>query len=159
MEETERSLHDAIMIVRRTMKNDSIVAGGGAIEMELSKFLREHARSIAGKEQLILSSMAKALETIPRQLCENAGFDATNILNKLRQKHATDGLWFGVDVFNEDIADNMVACVWEPSVVKTNAILAATEAACLILSIDETIKAPKSQPDNPEAARRMGMGM
>lgn len=159
MDETERSLHDAIMIVRRTLKNDSIVAGGGAIEMELSKYLREHARSIAGKEQLILSSMAKALETIPRQLCENAGFDATNILNKLRQKHATDGLWYGVDVFNEDIADNRAACVWEPAIVKTNAILAATEAACLILSIDETIKTPKSQSDNPEAARRMGMGM
>lgn len=88
MEETERSLHDAIMIVRRAIKNDAVVAGGGAIEMELSKYLRDYARSIAGKEQLIISAMAKALEIIPRQLCDNAGFDATNILNKLRQKHA-----------------------------------------------------------------------
>ena len=88
MDETERSLHDAIMIVRRAIKNDAVVAGGGAIELELSKYLREYSRSIAGKEQLLIAAMAKALEVIPRQLCDNAGFDATNILNKLRQKHA-----------------------------------------------------------------------
>ena len=88
MEETERSLHDAIMIVRRAMKNDAVVAGGGAIEMELSKHLRDVARTIAGKEQMLISAIAKALEVIPRQLCDNAGFDSTNILNKLRQKHA-----------------------------------------------------------------------
>ena len=87
IEETERSLHDAIMIVRRAIKNDAVVAGGGAIEMELSKYLRDYSRSIAGKEQLLIGSMARALEIIPRQLCDNAGFDATNILNKLRQKH------------------------------------------------------------------------
>lgn len=88
MDETERSLHDAIMIVRRAIKNDAVVAGGGAIELELSKYLREYSRGIAGKEQLLIAAMAKALEVIPRQLCDNAGFDATNILNKLRQKHA-----------------------------------------------------------------------
>lgn len=92
LEETERSLHDAIMIVRRTIKNDAVVAGGGAIEMELSKMLRDHSRTIAGKEQLLIGAVAKALEIIPRQLCDNAGFDATNILNKLRQKHA-QGRW------------------------------------------------------------------
>jgi len=62
--------------------------GGGAIEMELSKFLRDHSRTIAGKEQLLIAAYARAMEVIPRQLCDNAGFDATNILNKLRQKHA-----------------------------------------------------------------------
>lgn len=101
------------MIVRRTIKNDSVVAGkdiiwflllfklqidwcmpfllfkgGGAIEMELSKALRDYSRTIAGKEQLLIGAIAKALEIIPRQLCDNAGFDATAILNKLRQKHA-----------------------------------------------------------------------
>ncbi|KAJ7419724.1 chaperonin containing TCP1 subunit 7 [Willisornis vidua] len=88
MEETERSLHDAIMIVRRAIKNDSVVAGGGAIEMELSKYLRDYSRTIPGKQQLLIGAYAKALEIIPRQLCDNAGFDATNILNKLRAKHA-----------------------------------------------------------------------
>lgn len=62
--------------------------GGGAIEMELSRALRDYSRTIAGKEQLLIGAIAKALEIIPRQLCDNAGFDATNILNKLRQKHA-----------------------------------------------------------------------
>ena len=65
-----------------------LFVGGGAIEMELSKYLRNHSRTIAGKEQLLIGALAKALEVIPRQLCENAGFDATNILNKLRQSHA-----------------------------------------------------------------------
>lgn len=144
MEETERSLHDAIMIVRRAIKNDAVVAGGGAIEMEVSKYLRDCSRSVAGKEQLIIAAMAKALEIIPRQLCDNAGFDATNILNKLRQKHAQGHLWYGVDILNEDIADNYEECVWEPAVVKINAITAASEAACLILSVDETVKNPRS---------------
>lgn len=144
IEETERSLHDAIMIVRRAIKNDSIVAGGGAIDMAVSKYLREHARTIPGKQQLLISAFARALEIIPRQLCDNAGFDATNILNKLRQKHAQDKHWFGVDVFNEDIADNFEGAVWEPAIVKINALTAASEAACLILSVDETIKAPTS---------------
>lgn len=159
MAETERSLHDAIMIVRRAMKNDSVVAGGGAIDMELSKYLRNHARTIAGKEQLIIGAMAKAFEVIARQLCDNAGFDATNILNKLRQKHAQDGVWFGVDVMNEDIADNFLACVWEPAIVKSNAIIAASEATCLLLSVDETVKNPRSGQGEQQGGGGMPGGM
>lgn len=68
-----------------------MVAGGGAIEMELSKYLRDYSRTIPGKQQLLIGAYAKALEIIPRQLCDNAGFDATNILNKLRAKHAQVG--------------------------------------------------------------------
>lgn len=156
LDETERSLHDAIMIVRRTLKNDSIVAGGGAIEMELSRVLRDHSRSIAGKEQLLIGAIAKALEIIPRQLCDNAGFDATNVLNKLRQKHAQGERWFGVDITKEDVENNYEQCVWEPAIMKVNALTAACEATCLILSIDETIKNQKSggEPQMP-----MGRGM
>ncbi|XP_023693913.2 T-complex protein 1 subunit eta [Paramormyrops kingsleyae] len=158
MEETDRSLHDAIMIVRRAIKNDSIVAGGGAIEMELSRYLRDYSRTIPGKQQLLISSYAKALEVIPRQLCDNAGFDATNILNKLRAKHAQGGMWYGVDVNNEDIADNFQACVWEPAAVRINALTAASEATCLILSVDQTIKNPRSTVDGPPAGRGRGRG-
>ncbi|XP_017014302.1 T-complex protein 1 subunit eta [Drosophila takahashii] len=157
LEETERSLHDAIMIVRRTIKHDSVVAGGGAIEMELSKLLRDYSRTIAGKEQLLIAAIAKGLEIIPRQLCDNAGFDATNILNKLRQKHAQGGQWFGVDINKEDISDNYEQCVWEPSIIKINALTAAAEAACMILSVDETIKSPKAG-EAPMAGGGMGMG-
>merc|ERR1719209_1232582 len=161
MEETERSLHDAIMIVRRAMKNDSVVAGGGAVEMEVSKHLRDFSRTIYGKEQLLISAMAKAFEVIPRQLCDNAGFDSTNVLNKLRHRHAHGSVWSGVDIRSEDVADNFEAFVWEPSIVKVNAITAASEAAQLILSIDETIKAPsnKPTPQGPLPGRGRGRPM
>uniref|UniRef100_H9H710 T-complex protein 1 subunit eta n=2 Tax=Monodelphis domestica TaxID=13616 RepID=H9H710_MONDO len=158
MEETERSLHDAIMIVRRAIKNDSVVAGGGAIEMELSRYLRDYSRTIPGKQQLLIGAYAKALEIIPRQLCDNAGFDATNILNKLRAKHAQGGMWYGVDINNEDIADNFEAFVWEPAMVRINALTAASEAACLIVSVDETIKNPRSTVDGPPVGRGRGRG-
>ncbi|VDD76212.1 unnamed protein product [Mesocestoides corti] len=153
MEETERSLHDAIMIVRRAIKNDAFVAGGGAIDMELSKHLRDHARNIPGKDQLFITAMARAFEIIPRQLCENAGFDPTNILNRLRQAHAKGEVWAGVDIASEDIANNFDKFVWEPALVKSNAITAATEAACMILSVDETIKNPEGMP--PMSQQRM----
>lgn len=131
--EVERSLHDAIMIVKRAIKNTHVVAGGGAAEMELSRFLREKSRTIEGKQQLIMAAFAKALEVIPRQLCDNAGIDATDILNKLRMLHARGETWAGVDVENEGVANNMEKFVWEPSVVKINALSGACEAACLIL--------------------------
>ncbi|CAH2101578.1 unnamed protein product [Euphydryas editha] len=156
LEETERSLHDAIMIVRRTIKNDAVVAGGGAIDMEISKYLRDRSKTIAGKEQLLLAGVARAFEAIPRQLCDNAGFDATNLLNKLRQKHHQGEIWYGVDIQKEDIADNFASCVWEPAVVKINAITAACEAAAQILSIDETIKNVKGGGDMPAPGRGMG---
>ncbi|KAI9026473.1 T-complex protein 1 subunit eta [Phycomyces nitens] len=156
--EVERSLHDAIMIVRRAIKNNMVVAGGGACEMEISKYLREHSRTIEGKQQLIIGAFAKALEVIPRQLCDNAGFDATDILNRLRMKHAQGGTWFGVDINNETIADNYLAFVWEPALVKTNAIAAAAEAACLILSVDETVKNAQSEKPGAQQAPRGGMG-
>ena len=103
LEETERSLHDAIMIVRRASKSDRVVAGGGAIEMELSKFLRDYSRTIKGKEQMLINAYAKALEIIPQQLCDNAGFDSTNLLNKLRKAHADGQVWAGIDVNSEGV--------------------------------------------------------
>ena len=160
--EVERSLHDAIMIIRRAIKNKTVVAGGGAAEMEISKYLRQYARTVEGKQQMVIAAFAKALEVIPRQLCDNAGFDATDILNKLRQKHSQDsvGTWFGVDMASESIADNMKLFVWEPALVKVNMISSATEAACLILSVDETVKNPQSEKPSagPPMPGRGGRG-
>lgn len=146
--EVERSLHDAIMIVKRAIRNRNIVAGGGACEMEISAHLHRTADlSVPRKQQAIIKSFAKALEIIPRQLCDNAGFDATNILTQLRVEHRKGNIWAGVDFDNEDVRDNMKAFVWEPSLVKINAVQAAVEASCLILSVDETIsEAPPSPP-------------
>jgi T-complex protein 1 subunit eta len=121
MEETERSLHDAIMIVRRAMQNDSVVAGGGAIDMKLSKYLHEHSHTIAGKEQLLIGAVARAFEVIPRQLWESADLDTINLLNKLRRRHTTGGsenVWYGLDILRVDITDDFEVCVWEPALVE-----------------------------------------
>ncbi len=113
--------------------------------MEISAHLHRHADlSVPRKQQSIIKSFAKALEIIPRQLCDNAGFDATNILTQLRVEHRKGNTWAGVDFDNEGVRDNMEAFVWEPSLVKINAVQAAIEASCLILSVDETIR--KFQP-------------
>lgn len=151
--EVERSLHDAIMIVRRAIKNQFIVPGGGAVEMELSKYLRDYSKTIEGKQQLMIAAFSKAFEAIPRQLCDNAGFDATDILNQLRKKHAMGGQWYGVDILNEGIVDTFEAFVWEPSLVKINFISSACEAACLILSVDETVKNPQAEKQQQQQQR------
>ncbi|EXJ60163.1 T-complex protein 1 subunit eta [Cladophialophora yegresii CBS 114405] len=151
--EVERSLHDAIMIVKRALTNHTIVAGGGAIEMEVSGYLHRYAdKNVPHKQQAVVKAFAKALEVIPRQLCDNAGFDATDILNRLRVEHRKGHIWAGVDFDHEGVRNNMDAFVWEPALVKVNAISAAVEAACLILSVDETIKNEESQ--GPQAPPR-----
>lgn len=114
--------------------------------MDLSTHIRKYALDIPGKMQLIMIAFAHALEIIPRQIADNAGLDATDVLNKLRMRHARGELWAGVDVDGVDgVRDNMEAFVWEPSLVKLNAISSATEAACLILSVDETVRGPQSE--------------
>jgi len=162
IEEVERSLHDAVMVVKRAVKNGEVVAGGGAVEvrayrltrelpmtsiqMDLSAYMRKHALSIPGKLQLVQIAFAKALEIIPRQICDNAGLDSTDILNKLRMRHSRGEKWVGVDVDGPDgVRDNLEAFVWEPSLVKINAISSAVEAACLIVSVDETVRNPQSE--------------
>mmetsp|Transcript_3880 Transcript_3880/g.6085 ORF Transcript_3880/g.6085 Transcript_3880/m.6085 type:complete len:586 (-) Transcript_3880:140-1897(-) len=149
LEETDRSVHDALMIVKRALASRKVVAGGGAIEMELSNHLRVHSRTIQGKIQLVMNSYAKAFEVIPRYLAENSGIDSTDVLNRLRKEHATakgeEGRWMGVDVMNEGICNTLDSGVWEPAANKLNSIAAATEAACCILSIDETVRNPQSE--------------
>lgn len=148
IEEAARSLNDAIMIVTRAIRTHAVVAGGGAIEMELSRYLRDHVRTIKGKQQLVIHGFAKALEIIPRQLADNAGVDSTDILNKLRQLHTQDAdgaRWQGVDVLNGTVADMFKIFVWEPEIVRINVLKAATEAACTILSVDQTIRNAASE--------------
>lgn len=159
--ESERSVHDALMVVKRAFLSGSIVAGGGAVEMEVSRHLKNRALAIEGKGQLIVNAFAKALEVIPQQLSDNAGFDATDILSALRRSHAQEGSdekWFGVDVTTGSVCDTFESGVWEPSDNKRNSINAAVEAACVILSIDETIIAPKSQDPNAHHTGQMGGG-
>merc|ERR1712159_336452 len=158
IEEAERSLHDAIMIVRRTLQHNVVVPGGGAIDMELSRLLRQYAKTIHGKSQFFVNAYAKALEVIPRQLAQNAGFDATELLNKLRHAHAKGEMNMGIDIEHDGICNTWDRYIWEPALVKKNAITAATEAACLILTIDETVRNPKSENEKPGAPGVGGPG-
>ena len=156
LDEAERSLNDAIMIVRRAIRSYAVVGGGGAIEMELSRYLREHVRTISGKPQLVVNAFAKALEIIPRSLADNSGLDGTDILNQLRKAHATRGeagMWQGVDVLGQNITDTFAKFVWEPQQVKLNVIASAAEAACMVLSIDQTVRNPKSEQDQADGRR------
>ena len=141
--EVDRALHDAIMIAKRALAGDRFVAGGGAVEMELSRFLREEAKTRPSRDQLILAAYAKAFEALPRQLCDNAGLDATDLLTRLRKAHASSQLWAGLNLETESVVDTLAAHVWEPVLVKRNMIAAATEAACTVLSVDLTIRAAK----------------
>jgi len=161
MEEAERSLHDALMIVKSATKSTKVVGGGGSIEMELSRYLREYARTISGKQQLVINYFARALEVIPMQLATNSGADGAKILNELRQKHAQASpatRWYGVDCIRCTTTDCFADFIWEPMVVKEAALSAACEAACLILSIDETVKNPQSEKPDAGAAKGMGKG-
>jgi len=160
IDEADRSLNDSIMIVRRAMRNTRVVGGGGAIEMEISRYLREYARQTKGKQQLVINYYARALETVPMTLAQNSGADGTKILNELRKKHANagpEGRWFGVDCINCAVTDTFKEYIWEPEIVKLSALSAATEAACLILSIDETVKNPQSE--KPMGGKGKGKGM
>jgi len=147
LEEADRSLHDAVMIVRRAQRTERVVGGGGAVDLELSRYLKEYSRTISGAEQSVVAAFGKAFEVIPRALSINSGADATNILNSLRSLHQNPetGMWMGVDCYNCTTINTMDAYIWEPAIVKRNALASATEAACLILSIDETVKNPLSE--------------
>ena len=146
IEEAERSMNDAIMIVRRASKATSIVAGGGAIEMELSKYVRNEGMKISGKEQFVVLGFARALEIIPKTLAQNSALDAIEVMNKLRQKHnKEDDCKFGVNCFDGGIIDTYINYVWEPTILKENVLNSATEAACTIISVDQTVKNPKSE--------------
>lgn len=169
IDEAERSLNDAIMTCCRALQSSAVVGGGGAVEMEISSYLRSVARTIPGKLQLIINAYAKALEVIPRVLCSNSGLDPTEVLNRLRQLHnrtSDEYRWMGVDCSgsdNDGVMDTVKAYVWEPVLIKVNSYSAATEAACSILMVDEMVKNPKSNPEpNPMqggAVRGRGQAM
>ncbi|BAM41377.1 T-complex protein 1 subunit [Theileria orientalis strain Shintoku] len=247
IEESERSLNDALMIVKRATKSNSVLPGAGSTEMLLSTYLYDYSlhsiapnvlssklngvtsgvasgvtngvtsesvngvntgdsatatttannssnsnitmnntdtvsnttvtknattealdkkSGIAGKKHLIVNGFARALESIPRNLAANSGYNPNDILTQLRSEYnklslyntlsrgdtevsgaLTAGSWFGVDCRNGKVCNPYKECIWEPSLVKKNSIYSATEAACLILSIDETVKhQPRQQP-------------
>ncbi|MCC6022301.1 MAG: TCP-1/cpn60 chaperonin family protein [Desulfurococcaceae archaeon] len=158
VDEAERSFRDALCVVADVIKYPYITYGGGAFEIELASRIREFATKIGGKEQLAVEAFAKALEGIVVALVENAGLDPVDYLMKLRAAHKRDdGYKYGVNVFTGDIANMEELGVIEPLAVKTNALKAGTEAATMILRIDDVIAAARSkekESKKPETGKK-----
>ncbi|MGD9131989.1 MAG: thermosome subunit beta, partial [Candidatus Bathyarchaeota archaeon] len=151
LDEAERSVHDALCVVRDVVQVPTIVAGGGAPEMEIARALRGYAETLPGREQLAVRSFGEAMEIVPLTLGENAGLDPIDLLLELRARHEKGEKWAGVDVFTGKIIDMRELEVYEPLAVKKQTIKSAAEAATMILRVDDVIasgkmKAPPMPP-------------
>ncbi|NDB91157.1 MAG: thermosome subunit [Nitrososphaeria archaeon] len=156
VDEVERSVHDALMVVKDVMENPSIVAGGGAPETFAATKLRNWAKSLEGREQLAVEKFADSLEAIPLILSENAGMDPIDTLTNLRSKQLKGEKWTGVDVMKAKVGNMHSSDIIEPLAVKNQIVSAATEAACMILRIDDVIAVAKSA--GPPGGDMGGMG-
>ena len=141
IEDAERALHNALCVVADVFKNNRIVAGGGAVEEEIAKRLREYALTVGGREQLAIEKYAEALEALPKTLAENTGLDPIDILVDLRTNHENGQKRAGVDVYGRKVGDTFELGVVEPLSVKAHALKSATETANMILRIDDMIVA------------------
>jgi archaeal chaperonin len=139
IDEVDRSIHDSLMVVKDVIEKPEIVAGGGAPESFAASQLKEWADNFSGREQLAIKKYAEALEVIPLTIAENAGMDPIDTMATLRSKQSQGQKWTGIDAKNTKIADMMAINVLEPIVVKEQIIKSATEAACMILRIDDVI--------------------
>jgi len=158
LEEADRSVHDALCAVSRTLESKSVVPGGGAVEVAVSMHLEEYARTFDSYEQWAIMEFAEALLTIPKTLASNAALDAIDLLALLRAKHYAsqqnsqdakkkEFKWFGLDLTNNTVRNSMEAGVVEPMVSKLKSLKFATEAAISILRIDDLVKiAPEPEP-------------
>jgi chaperonin GroEL (HSP60 family) len=149
VDEAERAMIDSLSVVSDVVENSKIVAGGGAVEVEVAKELRKYATKVGGREQLAIEAFADAVEVIPRTLAENAGLEPIDVLVELRSAHEKeDGKHKGVNVFTGKMQNSLDNGVIEPAIVKEQAIKSAAESAAMILRIDDVItaKAPKGGP-------------
>ncbi|MCV0393314.1 MAG: TCP-1/cpn60 chaperonin family protein [Nitrosopumilus sp.] len=161
VDEVERSVHDALMVVKDVIEKPQIVAGGGAPETYAATKLRSWAKSLEGREQLAAEKFAESLESIPLALSENAGMDPIDTLTLLRSKQQKGEKWTGIDVMKGKIANMKSSDIIEPLVVKLQIVSAAAEAACMILRIDDVIATQKSgggPPGGGEGGMPPGMG-
>ncbi len=148
LDEAERALNDALYVISDVAEVPKMVSGGGSIEMEMAKAVREYAATVGGREQLAIEAFAEALEVIPRTLSENAGLDILDTMVAMKAAHAKKGgASMGVNVFDEGVIDMLKEGVVEPMVVKEQAIKSGIEVASMILRIDDVV-----------AARSGGMG-
>ncbi|MEM2897328.1 MAG: thermosome subunit beta [Candidatus Bathyarchaeia archaeon] len=157
VDEAERALKDALSVIADVVMKNKIVAGGGAIEVEVAKRLKDYASKVGGREQLAIEGFAESIEAIPKTLAENSGLDPIDVMVSLRSTHEKkDGLWHGIDVFSGKTEDMMRSGVIEPLKVKEQAIKSAVEAATMILRVDDVIAAAKPPPTPPPKAPEYG---
>lgn len=150
VDEVERGVHDGICVVAAAIEDGELVAGGGAPEIEVAKQLREYAETVGGREALAINAFANAVEVIPRTLAESAGLDRIDILVDLHAKHEKpNSKNLGLNVFEGKVANMAEIGVVEPLRVKTQAIKSASEAAIMILRIDDVIAASKREGRPP----------
>jgi thermosome len=156
VDEVDRSVHDAIMVVRDVMELPSIVAGGGAPETYVATKLRSWSKSLDGREQLAVEKFAESLEAIPLTLSENAGMDPIDTLATLRSRQIKGEKYTGIEVMKARVGNMKSSDIIEPLSVKNQIISAASEAACMILRIDDVIATAKSAGPPPGAEGGMG---
>lgn len=162
VDEAERSVHDALMAVKDVVVYPKVLVGGGAPEAYVSLKLREWANSLEGRSQLAAQRFADGIETIPLTLAENAGMDPLDTQVEIRSKSSSGKASYGIDVNNAKVGELSSRDIYEPLAVKEQVINAATEAACMILRIDDVIAAskPKDMPRPPSPGGDMsGMDM
>ncbi len=153
VDEAERALNDALCVVRDAIEDQKIVPGGGAAEVEVAKHLRKYAESIGGREQLAIEAFANAIEIVPKTLAENSGHDPLDAIVALRAEHDKDGKSIGLNIYTGKPDDMVKLGVIEPLRVKRHAIRSASEAASMILRIDDVIA---SKPHKEEKEKEKG---
>jgi thermosome len=158
VDEIDRSLNDAISVVAVAFEDGKLVTGGGSAATELALRLRDFAASVGGREQIAIDAFASALEVIPTALAENAGLDPIDILIELRQAHKAGKKTHGVNVFTGKITDMKKERVLEPIRVGRQAISSATDAAVMILRIDDVIASKGGSPKGPQGPGPGDMG-
>ncbi len=159
VDEADRSIHDALCVIKDVVEEPKIVAGGGAPEIETARLLREYAEKLTGRERLAVVAFADALEVLPTTLTENSGMDPIDAISEMQSEHAKGNKWVGVDGNLNKVVDLSEINVYEPMVVKAQAIKSATEAAALLLKIDDIIAVSKmSAPPGPPGGMPPGMG-
>ena len=144
LHETKRAITDGLGDVL-ACKNDYYVAGGGAIEMELSKELRKYAQTLKGREQLSVIGFSEALESIPKTLAKNGGLDPINIITELRNEHEMGKMYSGIDLFQDKLDNTLDKGIIEPIKIKSLALNSATEVASQILRIGEIMMAQEGK--------------
>jgi archaeal chaperonin len=149
VDEADRSVHDALMVTKDVLERPEIVAGGGSTEAYIANELKQWSGNLEGRAQLAVQKFAEALDSIPLGLAENAGMDPIDIMTELRAKQSKGSKWTGIDVRNTIVADMFKQNVLEPVVVKEQIIKSATEAASMLLRIDDVIASSKSKTPSP----------